>query len=83
MIKWECNFNIPDSSVQISACLIRVSKYVNYDNYSMVDIIITDETGEIVAKEYVERIDRIFENEIQIYEFLLTKFDNSIIVIDA
>ncbi len=83
MIKWECNFNIPDSSVQMSVCLIRVSKYVNYDNYSMVDIIITDKTGEIVAKEYIERIDRIFENEIQVYEFLLTQFDDSIIVVDA
>jgi hypothetical protein len=49
----------------------------------MVDIIITDETGEIVAKEYIERIDRIFENEIQVYEFLLTQFDDSIIVVDA
>ena len=80
MIKWNCAFNIPDSTVQLAEAFVRVVEHKNINNHSTVDVIITDESGEIVAKEYTQEFDRTFENVDEIYEELLLDYENAEII---
>jgi hypothetical protein len=80
MIKWNCNFNIPNSSIQLDVAYITVTDYKVTDDYSIVSIMITDETKEIIVKEYIEKIQKIFNNIDEIYIDLLEQFSNSVIV---
>lgn len=80
MIKWKCNFNIPDSTVQLAEAFVKVVEYKNINNHSTVDVIITDESGEIVVKEYTQEFLRTFENVDEIYEVLIEEFENAAII---
>jgi hypothetical protein len=80
MIKWNCNFNIPDSTVQLAEAFVKVVEYKNINNHSTVDVIITDESGEVVVKEYTQEFDRTFENVDEIYEVLVEEFEDAVIV---
>jgi hypothetical protein len=80
MIKWNCNFNIPDSTVQLAEAFVKVVEYKNINNHSTVDVIITDESGEVVVKEYTQEFDRTFENVDEIYEVLIQEFEDAVIV---
>jgi hypothetical protein len=80
MIKWNCAFNIPDSTVQLAEAFVKVVEYKNINNHSTVDVIITDESGEIVAKEYTQEFDRTFENVDEIYEVLVEDFEDAVVI---
>jgi hypothetical protein len=80
MIKWNCNFNIPDSTVQLAEAFVKVVEYKNINNHSTVDVIITDESGEVVVKEYTQEFDRTFENVDEIYEVLVEEFEDAVIL---
>ena len=80
MIKWNCNFNIPDSTVQLSEAFVRVFDFTNANNHSEVNIQITDLSGEVIVKEYTQNFDRTFLNDKEIYEVIITEFQDSEIV---
>ena len=80
MIKWKCAFNIPDSTIQVSEAFIKVVDYKNINDHSIVSFIITDDTGNVIIKEYTQEFDRTFENLDEIYEIVLNEFDNSSLV---
>jgi hypothetical protein len=81
MIKWNCNFNIPDSAIQLSGAYVNVTSYKNINDSSVVDISITDETGFVTVKQYSETFQRSFANVEEIYQELLYKFDNAELVL--
>ncbi len=76
MIKWHCNFNIPESSVQLSDALIKVQHFTNIIDSCEVNIVILSEEGEVI-KEETHEYNRLFSDENDIYAYLLTQFDNS------
>ena len=80
MIKWNCNFNIPDSTVQLAEAFIKVVDYKNINTHSMANIIISDESENILIKEYLQEFQRTFENVDEIYEELLLNYENAEIV---
>lgn len=80
MIKWNCSFNIPDSTIQVAEAFIKVVDYQNINNHSTVNIIMTDETGDILIKEYVKEYSRTFANTDEIYEELLLDYENAEII---
>lgn len=80
MIKWNCNFNIADSTIQLAEAFVKVVDYKNINTHSIVNIIITDVTGEILVKEYSQEFQRTFENVDEIYEELLLDYENVEIV---
>lgn len=79
MIKWNCNFNIPDSTVQLAEAFVKVVEYKNINNHSTVDVLITDESGEVVVKEYTKEFNRTFENVDEIYEVLTGDYKDALI----
>lgn len=80
MIKWNCAFNIPDSTIQVSEAFIKVVDYKNINDHSTVNLIITDDTGNVIIKEYSQEFNRTFDNVDEIYEIVLNEFDNSSLV---
>lgn len=80
MIKWNCAFNIPNSSIQVGEAFIKVVEYKNINDKSLVTIRITGETEDIIIKDYVKEYPRLFTNQDEIYEELLLEFENSQIV---
>jgi hypothetical protein len=80
MIKWNCNFNIADSTIQLAEAFVKVVDYENINDHSIVNIIITDVTGEILVKEYSKEYSRTFLNNNEIYEELLLDYENAEIV---
>jgi hypothetical protein len=77
MIEWNCNFALEHSSIQLEIAYVRVVEYININDRSEVFIKITDESGEIVVKEYKKLFNRTFNNDKEIYEELLKDFENS------
>jgi hypothetical protein len=77
MIEWNCNFALEDSSIQLRVAYIKVVEYININNRSEVSVQITDNSGEIIVKEYKKLYDRTFNNDKEIYEELLEDFENS------
>jgi hypothetical protein len=80
MIKWNCNFNIAESTIQLAEAFVKVVDYENINDHSIVNIIITDVTGEILVKEYSKEYSRTFLNNNEIYEELLLDYENVEIV---
>jgi len=77
MIKWNCAFNIPDSTVQLAEAYIKVTDYKNINDHSTVNVIITDETENVTVKEYTQEFNRTFENVDEIYEEILLDYENA------
>lgn len=77
MIKWNCNFNIPDATIQVAEAFIKVNEFNNVNDHCVVNISIIGETEDILIKNYNKDYTRNFSNEDEIYEELLTEFENS------
>jgi bifunctional DNA-binding transcriptional regulator/antitoxin component of YhaV-PrlF toxin-antitoxin module len=77
MIKWRSNFNIEESTVQLAEAFVKVENYLNINNHSIVTIIISDETGNIIVKEYTKNYERTFNNTYEVYEELIHDFPDS------
>ena len=54
MIKWNCNFNIPDATVQVAEAFIKVNEFNNVNDHCVVNISITGETEETSIKNYTK-----------------------------
>ena len=81
MIKWNCAFNIPDSTIQLSEAYVKAIDFVNINQRCEVNIQITDLSGEVVVKEYMQNFDRTFVNDTEIYEEILSEFTDASIII--
>lgn len=80
MIRWDCNFNITDSTIQLSHAMIEVPQYKNVNGRSKVDVIITDESKEVVIRSYTREFDRTFANMDEVYEELVKDFSDAAII---
>lgn len=80
MIKWNCNFNIPNSTIQTSLAVVVIDSFENRITNCKVFVKIFDENKEIVIKEYEKIIDGIYNDADEIYSVLINDFDNAEIV---
>lgn len=80
MIKWNCNFNIEDTTVQLGVALVEVVAFTNVNNTATADIIITDESKEIVVKQYTQKFSRSFRNVEEVYAELVKKFVDAVVM---
>jgi hypothetical protein len=80
MIKWYCNFNIQDSTVQLPEAFVRVVSYKNINDHSSVNVMICNEDETIIVKEYTKTYDRIFNNVEEVYEELIKDFFDAEII---
>lgn len=88
MIKWQSNFNIPDSTVQTAETLIIIESYKNLTSSCVAEFFMTDGQKTIVDgeehynvfKRYTKTFDSRMENEDQIYEAELLSYKDAEIV---
>jgi hypothetical protein len=80
MIKWECNFNIPDSTSQLDIAYVKIVDYKTINERTEVNLQICDVTGDIVVKEYQKEFHRTFQNTDELYEEIVKDYENSVIV---
>jgi hypothetical protein len=80
MIKWNSNFNIVDSTIQLAEAFVKVVDYKNINNHSTVNVSIADESGNVIIKEYTKEFARTFENVDEIYEELLLDYEDAEII---
>lgn len=80
MIKWNCNFNIEDSSVQVDIAYVIIEGFVNRTTNCKVNIKIVDESNQILIKQYDKIIEGIYNDEDEIYPVLLNDFENAEVV---
>lgn len=79
-IKWDANFCIEDSTVQLGESYICLVEYVNINTRSNVTYMITDMSEQVIAKKITKVYDRTFANEIEVYDQLLSEYEGSEIV---
>ena len=75
MIKWQSNFEIQDSALQLGTAWVTVDSYETVDGVTTVQVKIADDTGENIAKQYAKTYDRTFANLQEIYAELVKDFD--------
>lgn len=88
MIKWQSNFNIPDSTVQAAETLVIIESYKNLTSSCVVEffmtdghkVIIDDKEHYNVIKRYTRTFDSRMDNEDQIYEAELSRYEDAEIV---
>ena len=61
MIKWQANFNIPDSTVQAAEVFIKVVSYKNMTTSSIVNFIMTDGQSIIINDHEEDNIIKSYE----------------------
>lgn len=83
MIKWNSNFNIPDSAIQIANVHIKIISYETDGKSTIAKVSMTDETGEITVKEYQQTFDRSFTSKNDIYLHMLEQFNGAKIEYDV
>lgn len=79
LIKWECAFQIPDSTVQLAEAFVKIVEWKNINDNSEVFIVINDTTGEIIVKEYTKTYNKTFNNIEEVYQELLKDFNNAVV----
>lgn len=79
-LKWNANFQIEDSTIQLGEAFIRVTAFENVNGQCNVEYMITDVTEQSLVKYVRKTYDRTFANEAEIYGELLTEYENSEIV---
>ena len=77
MIKWDCNFTIENSTIQVSTAHIKINEFKNINDKCLVDIDILDEFENIIVKNYQKEYSKNYSNVDEIYEDLILDFSNS------
>jgi hypothetical protein len=80
MIKWNCNFQIPDSSTQLDVAVIVIESFKNIGNTCVVTFNLMNDLQEYIVKTYTKTFDQRFENEDSIYAVEVNQYQDSIIV---
>lgn len=79
-IKWNSNFNIKDSVVQLAEAYIKIIRFQNLNDKAEIEFIITDFNEDVLAKKEIKIFERNFNNETEVYLELLNDFPNSEII---
>jgi hypothetical protein len=79
-LKWNANFQIEDSTIQLGEAYIRVVTFQNVNSKCKVEYMITDDAEQALAKYVRKTYERNFANEAEVYEELLTEYENSEII---
>lgn len=80
MIKWNCNFQIPDSVAQASIALVKVVEFSAIGLQTKILIEITNEEGDNILKQYEMILNKSYSSVDAIYADLVKEFDNAEIV---
>lgn len=80
MIKWNCNFAIEDSSIQLNTVTIYVNSFKNVNGNCEVSLLMTDEFSTYTVKEYTHTFDKELSNTDAVYQELLTVYNDSVII---
>ena len=80
MIKWNPNFQIPDSTTQVATCFIKIKTFVNKSGKCIVDLDYWDENETWVFKQDQVILDSNYTNEEDIYNTLAPQFPDSIVI---
>ena len=83
MIVWQSNFNITDATVQLAVAYVRVMSFKNVGASSIADIAITDDTGDVVVKQYRQSFAKTFQSVEDIYDEILPEFNPARVVLDV
>lgn len=83
MIRWQSDFNIPDSTVQLAVTVIRVDSFRQIGNDTMIEVRMTDETGEILVKGYEQLLTGAYQDLASIYEAISPEFSPSELIPDV
>lgn len=82
MIIWQSNFNIPDSTVQLAVAYIRIVSYQVRNGQTIVNLLMTGESEDIVVKEYEQTLDGEIDDHRSIYEKILPDFSPSSLIME-
>jgi len=80
MIKWNCMFNIPDSTVQLDVAYIHVVSFKNIADTCVAEIKICNDVGDVIVKEYTEVFNKNYALKEEIYLDLVHSFADAEIV---
>ena len=80
MIRWESNFNIPDSTVQVAVAYVRVVSHEIKNSETLIRVVITGEVEDVVIKEYDQTLAGQFSDIGSIYEEIMPEFMPSSLV---
>ena len=80
MIKWNTNFQIEEASIQVDVAIIEVTGFKNINDTCVLDIKISDETGQYTVKEYKQTQNRNYANLDEVYLDLVSSFSGAEIV---
>jgi hypothetical protein len=80
MIKWNSNFQIPESTTQTAVCFVKINTFVNKSEKCIVDLDYWDEYETWVFKQDQVILDSNFTNEEDIYNALAPQFPDSIVI---
>jgi hypothetical protein len=80
MLKWNCNFSIEDSSIQLNTVVIYVDSFRNVNGNCEVSLVMKDEFNLYTVKEYTYTFNKELTNIDAVYQELLTVYNDSIII---
>jgi hypothetical protein len=77
MLHWNCNFNIPDSTIQVATATISVVDFKIIDNTTYVDVSIEDASTNIHIKYETLNIQEVLADVSEIESRLLQIYQDS------
>jgi len=80
MLKWNCNFAIEDSSVQLNTVVIYVTSFRNVNGNCEASLVMKDEFSLYTVKEYTYTFNKELTNIDAVYQELLTVYNDSVII---
>lgn len=80
MIKWNCNFSIEDSTVQVPVAIIKIENYKNSNGTCSVLFNMFDESQTILIKTYERIYSQTFNSEDEIYLVAVKEFQDAELV---
>lgn len=80
MIKWNCNFSIEDSTVQVPVAIIKIENYKNSNSTCTVLFNIFDDSETILVKKYERVYSQNFNSDDEIYLVEIKEFQDAELV---
>lgn len=80
MIKWNSNFNIENSSIQLATAMIKILSFNNNESECNVDLLITDEDQTYTVKQTVVTISGNYTDIDSVYLEVVKLFENAELV---
>lgn len=80
MIKWCCNFNIPNVSIQLPTAIVKIVDISDNEYGSSVLVHVLDESEVNLICKFTHTFDRHFTNETEIYEQLIAEYQPGVLI---